>query len=151
MDVAKPADLEGDLTLLTIPEAIAALRVGSSLFYKLMAEGTLHPLRLGHPTLIPRADQAADPRGDGRATVTEPPRVLTPLSLPEAAVALRITTRYLRTLRRQGRIRTVHLGNRVLVLHREVIRLIGEALTDLPRPAGRGSHPGPPPGQTASP
>ncbi|SHP29399.1 DNA-binding protein, excisionase family [Mycobacteroides abscessus subsp. abscessus] len=61
------------------------------------------------------------------------PRVLTPdslLSLPEAAAALRITTRHLHTLRKQGRIRTVHLGRRVLVPHREVIRLIDEALAD---------------------
>ncbi|MGA5537347.1 helix-turn-helix domain-containing protein [Mycolicibacterium nivoides] len=60
-------------------------------------------------------------------------RVLTPdslLSFPEAAVALRITTRHLRTLRRQGRIRTVHLGRRALVPNREIIRLIDEALAD---------------------
>lgn len=81
-------------------------------------------------------------------------RVLTPdslLSLPEAAVGLRITTRHLRNLRKQDRIRTVHLGRRVLVPYKEITRIIDEALTDPPRPAGRGSHPDPPPGQTASP
>ena len=61
------------------------------------------------------------------------PRVLTPdslLTLPEAAMALRITTRHLLTLRKQGRIRTVHLGTRVLVPHREIIRIVDEALAD---------------------
>lgn len=54
MDVAEPADL--DDALLTIAEAIAALRIGSSHFYRLMQEGTIHPLRLGRRTLIPRAE-----------------------------------------------------------------------------------------------
>lgn len=63
--------------------------------------------------------------------MTDTPRVLTPdslLSLPEAAFELRVTTRHLRTLRKQGVIRTVHLGRRILVPHREIIRLITEAL-----------------------
>lgn len=61
------------------------------------------------------------------------PRVLTPdslLSLPEAAEAMRITTRHLYTLRKQGVIRTVHFGSRVLVPHREIIRIVVEALAD---------------------
>lgn len=65
--------------------------------------------------------------------MTDTPRLLTPdslLSLPEAAAALRITTRHLHALRKQGRIGTVHLGSRVLVPHREIIRLIDEALAD---------------------
>lgn len=63
--------------------------------------------------------------------MTDAPRILTPdslLSLPEAAYELRVTTRHLRTLRKQGVIRTVHLGSRVLVPHREILRLIDEAL-----------------------
>ncbi|OBA93007.1 hypothetical protein A5666_00150 [Mycolicibacterium fortuitum] len=52
------------------------------------------------------------------------------LSLPEAAAALRITTRHLRTLRKQGRIRTVQLGSRVLVPYREIIRIVDEAVAE---------------------
>ncbi|MFV8172490.1 MULTISPECIES: helix-turn-helix domain-containing protein [Mycolicibacterium] len=69
--------------------------------------------------------------------MTDTPRVLTPdslLTLPEAATALRITTRHLRTLRKQGVIRTVQLGRRVLVPQREIVRLVNEALgQDAPR------------------
>lgn len=45
-----------DLTLLSIPEATEALRIGPSHFYKLMAAGTIRPLRLGSRTLIPRSE-----------------------------------------------------------------------------------------------
>ncbi|RIS02727.1 DNA-binding protein [Mycobacteroides abscessus] len=53
--MTEPADPD-ELTLYTIPEAIAHLRIGSSLFYKLMATGTIRPLRLGHRTLIPATE-----------------------------------------------------------------------------------------------
>lgn len=43
-----------DLALLTIPEAVAALRIRSSHFYKLLADSVVRPRRLGHRTLIPR-------------------------------------------------------------------------------------------------
>lgn len=56
MDLTDPVDLDGDLTLLTIPEAIAALRIGSSHFYKLVSQRTIRPLRLGSRTLIPRSE-----------------------------------------------------------------------------------------------
>lgn len=50
------SDTEFDDVLLTIPEAIKALRIGSSHFYKLMALGTIRPLRLGSRTLVPRSE-----------------------------------------------------------------------------------------------
>nr|WP_276822457.1 helix-turn-helix domain-containing protein [Mycolicibacterium mageritense] len=59
------------------------------------------------------------------------------MTLPEAAAALRITTRHLRTLRRQGLIGTVHLGSRVLVPYREILRLVDEALDGEGRPPAR--------------
>lgn len=47
---------EFDDHLYSIPEAVEALRIGSSHFYKLMASGTIRPLKLGHRTLIPRSE-----------------------------------------------------------------------------------------------
>ncbi|MFL0242363.1 MULTISPECIES: AlpA family transcriptional regulator [Mycobacteriaceae] len=51
MDVAAEPIDHDDLTLLSIPEAVKALRVGPTHFYKLMADGVIHPLRLGRRTL----------------------------------------------------------------------------------------------------
>ena len=42
--------------ILTIPEAIAALRIGKSSFYKLTAEGRIRTLRLGGRTLVPERE-----------------------------------------------------------------------------------------------
>lgn len=39
--------------LLTIPEAIAELRISRSHFFRLLREGVIAPVRLGHRTLIP--------------------------------------------------------------------------------------------------
>ncbi|ORA27404.1 helix-turn-helix domain-containing protein [Mycobacterium aquaticum] len=47
---------EFDDHLYTIPEAIEALRIGSSHFYKLMQTQVIRPLRLGSRTLIPRRE-----------------------------------------------------------------------------------------------
>lgn len=64
-------------------------------------------------------------------TKSATPRVLTPdslLSIPEAVQALRISERHFFRLTSQGRIRTLKLGSRTLVPHREILRLIDEAL-----------------------
>lgn len=39
--------------LLTIPEAIRVLRISRTHFFRLMRQGTIVPMRLGHRTLIP--------------------------------------------------------------------------------------------------
>lgn len=60
-----------------------------------------------------------------------PPCVLTPnslLSIPEAIAEMRISRSQFFRLKRQGVFRTVQLGHRTLVPHREIIRLIDEAL-----------------------
>ncbi|OBA92990.1 hypothetical protein A5666_00160 [Mycolicibacterium fortuitum] len=48
--------MEFDDELYSIPEAVEALRIGSTHFYRLMQEGVIHPLRLGRRTLIPRSE-----------------------------------------------------------------------------------------------
>ncbi len=42
--------------LLTIPEAIQALRISRTHFFRLLRNGTITPMRLGHRTLIPRRE-----------------------------------------------------------------------------------------------
>lgn len=42
--------------LLTIPEALKALRIGKSSFYKLTAKGRIRTLRLGGRTLVPERE-----------------------------------------------------------------------------------------------
>ena len=42
--------------LLTIAEALAALRIGKSSFYKLTARGEIRTLRLGGRTLVPERE-----------------------------------------------------------------------------------------------
>ncbi|WP_293054920.1 helix-turn-helix domain-containing protein [Mycobacterium sp.] len=42
--------------LLTIPEALEALRIGKSSFYKLTAKGEIRTLRLGGRTLVPERE-----------------------------------------------------------------------------------------------
>lgn len=49
-------DTEFDDQLYTIQEAVEALRIGRTHFYKLMASGTIRPLKLGSRTLIPRRE-----------------------------------------------------------------------------------------------
>lgn len=49
-------DTEFDDVLLSIPEAVDALRIRPSHLYKLMQENTIRPLRLGRRTLIPRSE-----------------------------------------------------------------------------------------------
>ncbi|EUA41856.1 helix-turn-helix domain protein [Mycobacterium avium subsp. avium 2285 (R)] len=39
--------------LLTIPEAIRVLRISRTHFFRLMRQGVIVPMRLGHRTLIP--------------------------------------------------------------------------------------------------
>lgn len=53
---AMARDTEFDDRLLTIPEAIDALRIGASLFYKLAANGTIRTLKLGSRTLVPHEE-----------------------------------------------------------------------------------------------
>lgn len=47
---------EFDDRLYTVPEALGVLRVGRTHLYKLIAQGHIRPLRLGHRTLIPRSE-----------------------------------------------------------------------------------------------
>ena len=42
--------------ILTIPEAIEALRIGKSSFYKLTSSGQIRTLRLGGRTLVPERE-----------------------------------------------------------------------------------------------
>jgi len=42
--------------ILTIPEAIEALRIGKSSFYKLTSSGQIKTLRLGGRTLVPERE-----------------------------------------------------------------------------------------------
>lgn len=42
--------------LLTIPEAIQALRISRTNFFRLMRQGVIVPMRLGHRTLIPQQE-----------------------------------------------------------------------------------------------
>ena len=42
--------------LFTIPEALQALRIGKSSFYKLTAKGEFRTLRLGGRTLVPERE-----------------------------------------------------------------------------------------------
>ena len=42
--------------LFTIPEALQALRIGKSSFYKLTARGEIRTLRLGGRTLVPERE-----------------------------------------------------------------------------------------------
>ncbi|SIG33623.1 DNA-binding protein, excisionase family [Mycobacteroides abscessus subsp. abscessus] len=46
-------DMEPDDRLLTIPEAIRVLRISRTHFFRLMRNGAIVPMRLGHRTLIP--------------------------------------------------------------------------------------------------
>lgn len=63
--------------------------------------------------------------------MSESPRVLTPdslLTIPETAAVLRVSQRHLFRLLQRGCIRPLRLGSRTLVPHREIRRLIDEAL-----------------------
>ncbi|WP_170092322.1 helix-turn-helix domain-containing protein [Mycobacteroides abscessus] len=48
--------MEPDDRLLTIPEAIRVLRISRTHFFRLMREGVIVPMRLGHRTLIPQRE-----------------------------------------------------------------------------------------------
>ncbi|WP_100522436.1 helix-turn-helix transcriptional regulator [Mycobacteroides abscessus] len=65
---------QGDDRLLTIPEAIQALRISRTHFFRLMREGVIVPMRLGGRTLIPAREisrlideryRPPPPSGDG--------------------------------------------------------------------------------------
>ncbi|SLH42571.1 DNA-binding protein, excisionase family [Mycobacteroides abscessus subsp. massiliense] len=66
-------DMEPDDRLLTIPEAIAELRISRTHFFRLMRQGTIVPMRLGGRTLIPAREiqrlinenYRPPPKGDG--------------------------------------------------------------------------------------
>lgn len=56
MDQNEPPRVSASNRILTIPEAIAALRIGKSSFYKLTAAGQIRTLRLGGRTLVPERE-----------------------------------------------------------------------------------------------
>lgn len=56
MDQHEPARVAPSNRLLTIPEALRALRIGKSSFYKLTAKGEIRTLRLGGRTLVPERE-----------------------------------------------------------------------------------------------
>lgn len=117
--------------LLTLREAAAALRLSGRAVFRLRNLGQLRTIKLGDRTLVPVSEVR---RLVGETPVfTEPTSVPELLTLAEAAELLRISGRHLRRVRLIGRVRTVHLGRRVLVPRREVHRLIDEALDDRPR------------------
>ncbi|WP_225320255.1 helix-turn-helix domain-containing protein [Rhodococcus erythropolis] len=47
---------DGSDRLLTIPEAYTALRISRTHFFRLMRNGVIVPMRLGHRVLIPQAE-----------------------------------------------------------------------------------------------
>ncbi|SKE70364.1 Uncharacterised protein [Mycobacteroides abscessus subsp. massiliense] len=49
-----------DDRLLTIPEAIQALRISRTHFFRLKREGVITDMRLGHRTLIPSRARSPD-------------------------------------------------------------------------------------------
>ncbi|SHP29475.1 DNA-binding protein, excisionase family [Mycobacteroides abscessus subsp. abscessus] len=55
MDLAEPTDLD-DLVLLTVPEAIEALRISERHFFRIKRQGRIRCVRLGYRTLIPRSE-----------------------------------------------------------------------------------------------
>ncbi|HUH70314.1 MAG TPA: DNA-binding protein [Mycobacterium sp.] len=55
MDHAALPPIDND-RLLTIPEAIAALRIGRSHFFNLKRQGRIRTVRLGSRTLVPQRE-----------------------------------------------------------------------------------------------
>lgn len=55
MDAEEPA-VPDNATLLTIPEAIAALRIGRSQFFDLKKQGRIGTIQVGKRTLVPRRE-----------------------------------------------------------------------------------------------
>ncbi|TLH49149.1 hypothetical protein C1S80_28795 [Mycolicibacterium aubagnense] len=78
MDHDAPPWTDSD-RLLTIPEAIVALRIGRSHFFKLKREGVIGTVRLGARTLVPQREitrvinEALKPRTTPRSSAPAAP------------------------------------------------------------------------------
>lgn len=56
MQQSEPRRVDPSNRLLTIPEAVEALRIGTTHFHRLVAAGTIRTLRLGRRTLVPERE-----------------------------------------------------------------------------------------------
>ncbi|BBX38012.1 hypothetical protein MMAG44476_38135 [Mycolicibacterium mageritense DSM 44476 = CIP 104973] len=108
-----------------IAAAVAALVAAIADAVRVELQATASPARRRHAP-------ASDPDVGGRPYHRDqdaPGRILTPdsiLTIPETAAELRICRSYVYKLMNQGKIRTLKLGNRTLIQHREVLRFIAE-------------------------